>query len=407
MKRKKLTGNMGLMGPLGQLGELRRLRRLGRLRPLRVLGILGILALACCSEDEQQQGQRVTLELMPYTQSFVEVEPLATRAWTPPTGYFLYTSSQQFVNQDMLGDKSIGIFLTQDDNEPLEGTFFYNGTSWRSSVDIVNAGDYYLYGFIPSVSATIAPNTTYSEGAVLTMQAPTVSSNDVSVVVGAKEGTRGIYDPTTTAQTVTGLQTGKYLTHVYAAGDANNKNYIFLLFDHLFPALRISMQVYGTYNDLRTIYVKEVRMKAFDSNGNAIKKNMEVTVKMKATDDGSSPITDIVYSTVTTGPDSDVQLYKADGQGMELTTSASNFFGSFAPTNIDKIALVTRYDVYDKKGNLIREDCIAENRIEVTTLSSGVAIKRNNIYTINLRVIPTYLYVLSEPDLDNPTITIQ
>lgn len=398
MMRKILTGNMRRLRPL---------KPLGRLRPLRVLWILGILGLVCCSEDEQQ-GQRVTLELMPCTQSFVEVEPLATRAWTPPTGYAIYGSSQ-FVNQGNLGDKSIGIFLTKDNEEPLEGTFFFNDITnkWRTSVEIKNAGDYFLYGFIPSVTATIAPNTTYSEGAVLTMQAPTVSSNDVSVVVGAKEGTLEIYDPTTAAQTVPGLQTGKYLTHVYAAGDASNKNYIFLLFDHLFPALRISMSVGQVYNTLRTIKVTELHLKAFDENDAAIKKNMELTIRLKANDNGDSPITDIIYPTETTGPDSDAELYKATDAGLELTTTASSFFGSFAPTNIVKIALVSKYDVYDKKGNLIRKDCIAENKINVASLSSGETIKREKMYTINLIVQPTYLYMLSEPDLDNPTVTIQ
>ena len=52
-------------------------------------------------------------------------------------------------------------------------------------------------------------------------------------------------------------------------------------------------------------------------------------------------ITDISYPSETTGPDSDAELYKATDAGLELTTSASSFFGSFAPTNIVKIALVS------------------------------------------------------------------
>jgi hypothetical protein len=62
----------------------------------------------------------------------------------------------------------------------------------------------------------------------------------------------------------------------------------------------------------------------------------------------------------------------------------------------------TTYNVYDRKGNLIRKDCKAKN---VLNLPTG-GLTRGQKYTFNLTVNPTYLYVLSDPDLDNPTITV-
>jgi hypothetical protein len=34
-------------------------------------------------------------------------------------------------------------------------------------------------------------------------------------------------------------------------------------------------------------------------------------------------------------------------------------------------------------------------------------LQAGQLFTVNLLIQPTFLYVLSEPDLDNPTITIQ
>ena len=62
--------------------------------------------------------------------------------------------------------------------------------------------------------------------------------------------------------------------------------------------------------------------------------------------------------------------------------------------------MVTTYDVYDRKGNLIRENSEATNKLP------NLAAVRGQKVQVNLTVNPTYLYVLSDPDLDNPTITI-
>jgi hypothetical protein len=33
--------------------------------------------------------------------------------------------------------------------------------------------------------------------------------------------------------------------------------------------------------------------------------------------------------------------------------------------------------------------------------------QRGKRYTVNLTIQPTYLYVLSDPDLDSPTVTVE
>ena len=76
--------------------------------------------------------------------------------------------------------------------------------------------------------------------------------------------------------------------------------------------------------------------------------------------------------------------------------------------------LRTTYDVYDNnpseghpEGNLIRQKCVAENKIIPQQLFTNVSsLARGYMYTINLTIEPTYLYMLSEPDLDNPAVVI-
>ena len=65
------------------------------------------------------------------------------------------------------------------------------------------------------------------------------------------------------------------------------------------------------------------------------------------------------------------------------------------------------YDVYDKQGNITRSNCTADNVLDVPKLFiPELIVQRGKMYTVNLTVQPSYLYVLSDPDLDNPTIKL-
>ena len=77
------------------------------------------------------------------------------------------------------------------------------------------------------------------------------------------------------------------------------------------------------------------------------------------------------------------------------------------PTGITKLILTSTYDVYDRKGNLIRLNCKATNTMVLKDmLTDQTVTERGKRYTINMTIQPTYLYMLSEPDLDNPTVII-
>lgn len=377
-------------------------------------GLMGLVSLWClvgCSDDQEQRGRQVTLEAQPLIQPYHEDWPssaaraMGQRAWSPPSGYTTYESfTAMFAEQTDLYQKSIGIYFTQDAVTPEPGTFYYNDydSKWHFNADMeLETSTYYLYGYIPKEaveSATISGNSSFSQGAVLTLNGlNTVTHNDISVVVGAKNGTDEDTDG--------GLTVGNFAVEAKATGSGSN--HIFLLFDHLYSAMRFSFKVDADYAKLRTIKLRKLELTAFNSNSSTkLKAKYNATITLQA---GASPIQSVVFTQDETSADVAYEpLYSGDAVTLDPTTPTS-FMGGFVPGRNTTFRLRSTYDVYDRQGNCIREGCEAVNNIDLRTIFSitPMELQRGHIYTINMTVRPTYLYVLSEPDLDNPSLKIE
>jgi len=428
-----------------------------------LLVILGFSA--CSSDDSQLQEQSLSVDVMLSAPAFTDAEASSdegdktTRSWTPPTTptrYYLYddlytdddgnwSDYANYVSQDMsLSNKTIDAFFTHTGEEglntepnPLHCRLKYipgatpATSKWRLVLpngiqeDAVKTGSYYVYGFIPrdaADNALISPNPTYDKGAVLTIEGMQAVSTDVCVIIGAKEGFSENYDGNYTdtndnetyddgVDTRTNRLTAGDFKYALKAGYKSLEpkepypNYMYLLFDHLCSALKIKMRVYKDYDDVRTIKLKELRLKTATDEGTT-KKKMNVVVTLAKTNDGSNPIQSVTY--IPTGTEEcDGAVYQSE-VGATLTTSYSMFLCHFIPHGIKKIILTSTYDVYDKKDNLIRANCKATNTIDVTKIIYLLSsVRRGYKYTINLTVKPTYLYMLSEPDMDNPTMVVE
>ncbi len=282
----------------------------------------------------------------------------------------------------------------------------------------IQSGDYFLYGFIPTEDAdhaSIAPlNSSYSNGAVLTIHdLDAVTPSDVCVIIGAKEGTD--------VNTPTGLQRGQYQTHLNPTGTSSTyHNYIFLLFDHLYSALRFNYKVDAEYAKLRTIKLRKLELIAYsDDSGGAVKAKYNVVITLRQNTTGDSPIASVNFTPDTSsGNVAPVPLYDWDGDPSKYltlkVTEPTAFMGTFVPGDMKYFKLRSTYDVFDKnvtnahpEGNLIREGCQAENTIDLRKkFGSYLSTTRGSSYSYTITVQPTYLYMLSEPDLDNPTVTI-
>ena len=382
------------------------------------MGLAGLIWLmtGCSNEEEEPALRQIEVpvgEVSSFATYFDEHVAM-TRAWTPPTGFSAYEGDEQ----------TIGIAFTQNGQEPIKGTFFKSGEKWQLKVlappekkeEDITSDDYYLYGYIPNTASVnlivtdrSGANTSFSSGAKMVLEnVPTVMGKDLCVVVGAKNGTD--------KETVTGLSRGDFKFHAEPTSKESPKNFVFLLFDHLYSALHIKMKVDADYAKVRTIKLRSLQLTT--QNGEAItsKEKTTITIDLKAndagsdpiqSDAGSDPIQSVSYEQSGNDIDAEGMSFWSSSTGEELTTEYKDFSGHFMPIGITKLVLTSVYDVYDKKENRIREGCKAINTMEFGELWTGqTETIRGYRYTLNMTVTPTYLYVLSDPDLDNPTVTV-
>ena len=406
---------------------------------LRLMMVAAVMWVVSCSEDSERDEHRepaVAIELIPGFPAYGEEWPAsaaATRAddpvtWSPgttPAGYYLYSDSRingLFEKQKDLTNNSIGIFFTKDDGIPevMQGYFSCQDPlgetpaeqAWRSSVEIKTVGTYQLYGYIPleEATATISKNPTYADGAVLTLRGlKAVTTSDVCVVVGAKEGVSA------TQVAYPGIRTGQF-DYVAQSTDANN--FVYLLFDHIYSAMRFRFTVAERYDEVRTIKLRKVVIKGTEDG---LMANYNAVVTLSKRTNGQSPITDISFNSDDyTTPATWEELYSWNEKPIEesgsnevilkygeLTHLMGRFMPGWSTHYTSNFTLQSTYDVYDKQGNLVRKDCVAENKINLTSLFKTSVIERGHMYSLTLLVEPTYLYMLSEPDLDNPTVKLK
>jgi len=386
--------------------------------------LLAVLSLtAACSNDSDEDTasqQTASVELVSYVSSYTDIESLTRSPGWVPNGYKLFSELTGVSGVVESNEQaSISVYFTRDveGGEPLciPAQFVYRTSTGKWTFGPgsgeVNANKYHLYGFVPSSAgdATIAKYGTYANGATLTLtNLNSVMNQDVCIIVGAKDGTD--------ENTVTGLQTADFDVTL------QNTNYIFLLFDHLYAALRFRFRVDEEYAALRTIKLKKLELLAYTDEAceHLMKKKVSTTIMLQANENGASPIiNDITFTPDDTSSDMDaVLIYDNETNPVVLPTGkypanyeVEELQGEdiytdnmgFVPKTSSFYTLTSYYDVYDSKGNLIRQDCKAVNKIDPRKLFNMESLNRGYMYTLKLTVKPTYLYVLSEPDLDNPT----
>ena len=272
---------------------------------------------------------------------------------------------------------AICAYLTIAPSDVSLRRFVYETDHWHSNAIVKNGVDYYIYGYLPMgaiENTTIEPvESDYSSGAYLTLQGlETFSEKDVCVVVGVK-GAESVADNVSVIP-------GYY----YYQGKGKDKNHVYLLFDHLYSAVSFSIRVASDYAAMRRIRLKSVVMKTETTE------KVNARIKFEA---GEASIVSVAYTPRGTAKGERVLL----DEERDLTTSYVSFgeICYFAGAARSNLKLVSVYDVYDQEGNLLRENCTAENKLDVlSTIKSGE--KRN----VKLTVEPTYLHVLSDADLD-------
>ena len=332
----------------------------------------GILA-ACSSDSSETQATSTgnapkdhEVHLVSYASGYME----AATTRSAPSGY-----------SDYLPDKAVvmGVYVLPENYNALEEQLIkYDGAKWHATFSVDKNKNYAVYGYLPKaagMSSSLTKSAPDAATLTLTGMKP-VTTDDICIITGVKESE-------------TGLKEGGFSWR--QASDSDDY-YIYMLLNHLYASVRFSMKVYTEYAQLRTIKLKRMTL----STGN---ESVNATISLTHNTTGATPITNVAYEA--TGSSSEAAIF-SDDEGMALSSTTPTVINAcFAPTLSGNLTLVCSYDVYDRKGYLIRQNCTATNQIPNLEASRGQRVQ------LNLTVNPTYLYVLSDPDLDNPTIKVE
>lgn len=323
--------------------------------------------LTSCSNDDTQESKSTSLQIMGFT-----------RSGDPTQSY------------EGKGDYSpINLFLVDGDQK--QGSARYNGSEWRISgftnEDIGTSHTYSLYGFAPA-EAIVSSLTVGAENTTLTLTGlPAVNAKDVCFIVGLQR----MEDVNTPKGSWDDYEGNFSFT---TGSTAETKNLLYLLMDHVYASVCFTMAIDEEYAALRSIKIKKMELRSTQNTTTA-------TITLTPNNTGADPVQSVTYSSAT-GSSCSATFFESK-VGDELTTfdtdKAKEYTCCFLPGLSNALTLVTTYDVYDRKGNKIDERT-ASNKLPALTALRGDRV------TINLTVAPTYLGVLSDPDLDNPTITI-
>ena len=337
--------------------------------------MLLLLMMVSCSQDSSNDGidepQNNLLRLSSVTRSSSE--------FTPSEG------------------NSIKMYVMTKDAQYSEGNFNYT-TSWaNSNIRVKEHEQYYMYGFMPgsyesSISATATElNGDYSRGADLTISdLPIFTSQDICAIVGVQR--------ISATSEATNIVEGNF---GYLSG-LNSENYVNLLMDHLYGELALRFKVDADYYALRHIKLKSVTLN-YDNGQENTAANVSVTVRLR-NGYGLVLTNSIAY---TPSGNKASHTFLADGSTFLNSNATAIGSGVKCPPSLfdpagTYMTLTCTYDVCsaDDTHNVIRANCTASNKMRVSGMDHG---KTN---TVTVTIAPTYLYVLTDPDLDNPTIYI-
>ena len=356
-----------------------------------ILAVAAIALLSACSSDKFEEEKTAAgnepvervVRMMMYSSPFAERELLTANPsaekklltanpsaekkllTAAPAGFSSYTPDK---NTNM----GIYILLPADWATPkLERITYYTSTNkWNAYFEVTPDDDYTVYGYMPKtgdMSSSLAKST--ADAATLTISnIKPVTTDDICIITGVKD-------------TDEGLKEGQFSWY-WPVGDDNYK--IYILMDHLYAAAQFRLKIDADYASLRTIKLKKMELSTDNGSVNA-------TITLTHNDTGASPISKVEFAA--SGSSDAVVIFNSD-EGIALDkTTPLDINACFAPTLSDNLTLVSTYDVYDRNGNLIRENRTATNKLPDLSAVRGQRVH------LNLTVNPTYLYVLSDPDL--------
>lgn len=320
-------------------------------RTLYIAVIIALVTLGSCQKEEVYTGP-CNVKIRAYLQDEVSVtRDYSDIAETDTFEAELFISNGTVVNSTT---------LTKDE-----------GSTAPSANIRLEAGDYWFYGYAPK-----------GEGATFTMNSSEMTVPNIPGL-GDKD-----YLIIRTDDTLTIEQEQKFAT-------------VYLKMDHMLAKITPYFYLDETYAEMRSIRIKKVEFMI----------------------DGASTYTATATYDVSKVPFSYTLQYQSDGTSTNLqavaydnesptenltTTKGAQSYGEcyLCPNQpIAGLNMTVTYDVYDTEGQLVRPGAEATNKMQIKV--SGITLAKLDAgknYQLNIRIVPTYLYVLSDNDEESVLI---
>ena len=332
---------------------------------------IAILLSACSSDNSEVQTVSADakpvgedIQVMAYAPPFASADPT-----DDPEGFSPYTPDKT---------TSMGIYMLSSEGSPKEEKLIYTN-KWHAYFEVDANTTYTVYGYMPKTGDMSSTLTKSAANATLIISnIKAITTEDICIITGVNDKREG-------------LKEGNFNWKWPISTSTEEESYkIHILMDHLYAAALFSMKIDAEYAQLRTIKLKTMTLST--DEGSVV----NATISLTHNTTGASPVSDVTYSA--SGSSEAVPVFNSDeGEALDVTTPVK-ISACFAPTLSGNLTMVTTYDVYDRKGNLIRKNCTATNK-----LPNLEAVRAQQVQ-LNLTVNPTYLNVLSDYDLDNPTV---
>jgi hypothetical protein len=179
-----------------------------------------------------------------------------------------------------------------------------------------------------------------------------------------------------------------YSIKVESAEDT--KNYVTFMMDRVMAKVILNFKVHENYSKIRTIKIKEVTLKPAAGDYQSV--NIACTMN-----EGSS-----IGYVMSKGEAVDNKVsFSITDDGLVLNDTSEKSVGRFysVPGVQNNVVMTVKYDVYDKAGTLVRADQTVTNS-SIKLIGTGT-LERAKEYTLNVNIVPTYLYSLSDTDKES------
>ena len=309
------------------------------------------------------------------------------------------------------------VFVTKEKDSPTASDvlsrIFYSTTSgWQSNITITDAGpdnNYLIYGFMPidAENVNISSATNYNAGATMSIKGLKVlTQTDPCVIVGVGKQETSTSDVT--------LKWGTF-DFTFKEGTSDVTDYMSILLDHIYSRYHFKVKIDADYAKLRTIKITKMTLEALSDDGTQKLGTVNATVNIQANTTNSNPLSSVTFSRnagarMVTLFDKKTTTNTSYTNGIVLDKNTSDFQEAgfcLAPGDQRVFRLTTEYEVYDRDNKLIRINTVPNTfntanfkDKKITNTAPGLD------HTIQIIVNPTYFYVLSDSDLDNPPFDI-